>query len=546
MGEPSRSEDLDLEGSGPVARGAAAGETAGSLRGRVVAGKYRIVGLLGRGGMGVVCRAVVETTGAHVALKLLSVRERAPVAGLEDDAAAVERTREHIARLHREARAAAALDTEHIVQIVDAGTDPEAEEPYLAMELLAGEDLQRLLSRAEVLAPGVAVRILAQTCRGLIKAHAVGIIHRDIKPGNLFLAEGKSGEVVVKILDFGLAKARRRIGEPGDTTELTRTGSILGSPHYMSPEQAQGLKTIDERADIWSLGVVLHKMLTGTTPHPAAESTAQLLVMICTEPPEPVRRRAPWVAEELAEIVRRAVQRRPEDRFATVQQMHDALLGLVGGDVTLTRGDLVGLPEEVRRTGAAPGTLDDELGTVPLMGRPSQWPSPPSIGRAETATVVRSGIRLGRDASATRRWRARWIAVAAAGGAFVLALAFWQLMSARKHAPSPSGSAAPAASEQAAATPPPSPATTRAAGLASARQLAASGLPTGVEPSGATASRPAAPMPGRPTEARPEASRPTPPAGSEAAPVGGPASTARPGPSSRRWRDDLSPADNLE
>src|SRR5262249_27701770 len=139
--------------------------------------------------------------------------------------------------------------------------------PFMVMELLAGEDLQQLLRRVHALPVDLAMRITAQACIGLSKAEEAFVIHRDIKPGNIFLANGDGDEVVVKILDFGIAKVKLDQMDQDTSSELTRTGSMLGSPQYMSPEQAQGLKSLDHRTDVWSMGVVLYKMLSGRTPH---------------------------------------------------------------------------------------------------------------------------------------------------------------------------------------------------------------------------------------------------------------------------------------
>src|SRR5262249_24458096 len=154
----------------------------------------------------------------------------------------------------------------------DAGTDAETCLPFLVMEYLEGEDVQHLIKRLGPLSPDLALRIVAQACLGLDRAHEARIIHRDIKPANFFLAKAgfdtHPAQRVVKLLDFGIAKiAPDPSYDSGETAGLTRTGSMLGSPLYMSPEQARGHKDIDRRADVWSMGVVLYQALTGRTPH---------------------------------------------------------------------------------------------------------------------------------------------------------------------------------------------------------------------------------------------------------------------------------------
>jgi len=314
---------------------------------RIIDGKYQISKPLRRGGMGVVCEATHLGTGRRVAVKLLSIREKAPVVGLPEDDSSLQRKADMVRRFHREARAAGAVDSQHIVQIFDTGTDPDTAEPYMVMELLQGEDVRHLLKRVAVLDTDAAVRMIAQACRGLEKAHQASIIHRDIKPANLFLTEGEDGQINVKILDFGIAKMKLPDGEQGETTNLTQTGSIVGSPHYMSPEQIQGLKSIDHRTDVWSMGVLLYRALSGRMPH-QDESTGRLLVLICTKPPVPLREVAPWVSRDVASIVHRALAIDPTDRISTAAELRRELLTITGGDQLLTQGMLVPVPAEVR------------------------------------------------------------------------------------------------------------------------------------------------------------------------------------------------------
>src|SRR5262249_38663240 len=153
-----------------------------------------------------------------------------------------------VGRFRREVRAAAAIATPHIVRVLDTGVDTASGTPFMVMEYLSGEDLQALLDRVGILSPEAASRIVAQACDGLARAHAAGIVHRDVKPANLFLAREEGGAITVKLLDFGIAKVRAGGSVEGTTTGLTRTGGLLGSPHYMSPEQARGLRDIDHRS----------------------------------------------------------------------------------------------------------------------------------------------------------------------------------------------------------------------------------------------------------------------------------------------------------
>src|SRR6185295_15097460 len=155
-----------------------------------------------------------------------------------------------------------------------------------------GEDLQMLLNRLGPFPPELALRIAAQACIGLQKAHEVGVAHRDIKPANLFLSR-RDGEIVIKLLDFGVAKVK---ADQITFAGLTRTGSVLGTPYYLSPEQAKGQRDVDHRADLWSIGIVLYAMLTGRPPHAELDTFGALVLAICTQPPKPVQELAPWVS----------------------------------------------------------------------------------------------------------------------------------------------------------------------------------------------------------------------------------------------------------
>jgi serine/threonine-protein kinase len=290
--------------------------------GQALDGRYVLTRQIGEGGMGVVYEAQHSATGRRVAVKLIT--------------AAVDPGGEHLGRFQREARAAGSIDTQHIAHVYDVGADPGTGRPFMVMELLTGEDLWAVTKRHGTLTVDVVLRIAAQALIGLQKAHEARVIHRDIKPANLFLARREDGEIVVKILDFGIAKiARGSLEEGGDTTHLTNTGSILGTPHYMAPEQAKGLRTIDHRADIWSMGAVLYRVLSGRTPHAHVDTVGQLIVAICTEDPTPIQEVAPWVPPEVAAVVHRALQRAPEARFPSAKAMLDAIRLLLPNGIAI-------------------------------------------------------------------------------------------------------------------------------------------------------------------------------------------------------------------
>jgi eukaryotic-like serine/threonine-protein kinase len=285
------------------------------VNGNVVGQRYRMARMIGAGGMGSVHEATDTVTGTRVAVKLITA-EMAKNATL-------------MGRFEREARAAATIDTPHIVKVLDAGTDDESTLPFLAMEFLEGEDVQQLIKRLGPLPPDLALRIVAQACIGLDRAHEARIIHRDIKPANFFLAKTGSGQRVVKLLDFGIAKIAHDPESNTETAGLTRTGSMLGSPLYMSPEQARGHKDLDRRADVWSMGVVLYQALTGRTPHQDTDALGELIIAICTEEAAPIQELSPWVPPVVAGIAHQAMRFAAAERYPSAADMLDAIRPLL-------------------------------------------------------------------------------------------------------------------------------------------------------------------------------------------------------------------------
>ncbi len=284
--------------------------------------RYRVVRLLGAGGMGSVYEAIDAHSGARVAVKVITAEAAASPTLMS--------------RFAREAAAAAAIDTPHIIRVLGSGHDEERGLPFLVLEYLEGEDLHQLIKRLGALSPDLALRIAAQACLGLQMAHEARIVHRDIKPANFFLAKTASGERIVKLLDFGVAKIKTDpTTTEAATGELTRTGSMLGSPLYMSPEQARGHRDLDHRSDIWSFGVVLYAALAGHTPHRDTDLLGELLILICTEAPEPLQNAAPWVSPEVAALVHRALRFDPSERFQSAGEMRAAINAMVPGDATI-------------------------------------------------------------------------------------------------------------------------------------------------------------------------------------------------------------------
>jgi serine/threonine-protein kinase len=353
--------------------------------GRVVADRYEITRRLGEGGMGAVYEATHLGTRRRVALKVVSSTDPAKNAEL-------------LSRFQREARAVGALDTQHIVQVLDSGVDPDSRLPFLAMELLNGEDLQTLVARAAPLAPDLGLKIAAQACLGLAKAHQAGVVHRDIKPGNLFLTRREGDEVVVKLLDFGIAKVADPLSSTDDKA-LTRTGSMLGSPLYMSPEQAMGLKTVDLRTDIWSLGAVLYEMLTGRTPHQDIDTLGKLIVAIVSNPAPPIQQFAPWLAPEIAAIVHTALGMEPAQRYPSAGDMLGAIRALLPGGLGITEAELVPMSAELRSQVAERIPAADEGRASAAALIPSGRSRDLGSADARTAGSTMLGVTSSRSAS---------------------------------------------------------------------------------------------------------------------------------------------------
>jgi serine/threonine-protein kinase len=303
--------------------------------GQIIAASYRLLRLLGSGGMGSVYEAEHVVTGGRFAVKVIKSR----LLALGSDARS---------RFQREGRAAAAVESPRIARIIDSGVDEATSHPYLVMELLRGEDLQKLLHRTGPLRPDTALRIAVQALEGLADAHAAGVVHRDIKPANLFLARGDDGAVTVKLVDFGIAKMAPDPLLVSESTGLTHTGGLLGSPLYMSPEQVQNSKGVDHRADLWSLGSTLYAALAGRAPHRDAESVGQLILAICSTEARPLRELAPWVRPELAAAVHRALAIDPAGRYPSAAAMLAALRPLVSRGFALREEMLAGITPEER------------------------------------------------------------------------------------------------------------------------------------------------------------------------------------------------------
>ncbi|HYP88100.1 MAG TPA: protein kinase [Polyangiaceae bacterium] len=346
----------------------------GVSAGHVLLGRYRLEAKLGQGGMGTIWRAQHLVLNAPVAVKVID-RTVIP-------------DEETLSRFMREAQSAAALRSPHVVQIIDYGIDGKV--PFMVMELLEGENLAQRIKRLKRLSPQETARVLTHIGRAIGRAHDAGIVHRDLKPENVFLVHNEDEEIA-KVLDFGVAKVERHALEEGTRT---RTGSILGTPFYMSPEQAQGNRTVDSRTDLWAMGVIAFECLTGKRPF-YSDGLGDLVLAICVrEIPQP---------SSIASVPigfdawwNRAVARDPEKRFQTAKELTEALRDALGLEPRDFARESPQSAPSIQVTSAPP--LDRETPpTDPFPGtEPAGFPAPPVSVRADSlaephaATVVAS------------------------------------------------------------------------------------------------------------------------------------------------------------
>jgi len=291
--------------------------------GEILDGKYRIVRPIGEGGMGTVYEGENTRIRRRVAIKVLH--------------AAVAEKQDVVQRFEREAQAAGRIGSEHIVEVLDLG-NLHSGERYMVMEFLDGEDFTQRIKRLGRLTPEQVAPLLVQVLEGLAAAHDAGIIHRDLKPDNIYILQRGGGRTdFVKLLDFGVSK----FSALDDEMSMTRTGAVMGTPYYMSPEQAKG-SPIDVRSDLYAIGVVAYQMLTGRVPFNAG-SFNELLFKIVLEQPEPLERVVPGLDPGFTGIVHRAMARDPEARFQSAREFQTALKAwqplfahLAGYDVNAT------------------------------------------------------------------------------------------------------------------------------------------------------------------------------------------------------------------
>jgi serine/threonine-protein kinase len=273
--------------------------------GELIGGKYRLLRLIGDGGMGSVYEARHEVLGSGVALKFLHP-ELAQRPGLA-------------LRFLQEARVAANIQSPHVARVSDVDRTADGS-PYLVMELLTGETLQQLLDRRPKLRTALAIDFAIQIAAGLEAAHAINVVHRDLKPDNVFITPSAGGPVL-KLLDFGIAKLKTDESQKG----LTRPGAVMGTPEYMAPEQLYAADQVDHRADVYSLGAMLYEMLGGQRPA-AGDDAAAIIAKVATGQVRRLSELEPSLAEELVALVHRAMAPEREQRLRDAGELRLALL----------------------------------------------------------------------------------------------------------------------------------------------------------------------------------------------------------------------------
>lgn len=349
--------------------------------GDVVGGKYRVERTLGAGGMGVVVAAVHVDLGHPVALKFI----------LPDSVSG----KDAVERFMREARAVARLKSEHVARVFDVGRD-EHDNPYMVLELLEGRDLATLTKQERTIAPADAVEYVLQACEGLIEAHAAGIVHRDLKPQNLFVTRRLNGSPLVKVLDFGIAKAvgAAAVGQ----LALTDSQAVIGSPLYMAPEHMRSARAADTRSDVWSLGVILYELLGGQLPFDG-DTVTEVCIRVVNEAPPALVALRPELDPRLVDVTMRCLEKDPARRWQTVAQLAGALepfarSSLVGAVVRPWRSledtaDLaVSAPAVARSSNPVAGPAPSSSAAVGSTGGERKLASTAASWGADTAATV--------------------------------------------------------------------------------------------------------------------------------------------------------------
>ncbi len=449
--------------------------------GDVIAGKYRLVSLLGEGGMGSVWRVRNMDLDVEVALKL--IRAEATLSEATD-------------RLLREAQAAAKLTDSGIVRVFDFGRSEQGN-PFIVMELLEGEDLAAAIQRRGRLSPKRAVRVLLPVVRALAVAHQNGIVHRDLKPENVFLSKTPNG-LQPKVVDFGIAQL-----DKSQALRLTSTGALMGSPLYMSPEQAKG-EAVDFRADIWGITAVLYEALSGMQPFPGGNYNAVLCAIMLREPERPAAEVG--VDDELWSLVQRGLAKEPAFRYESMRHFGQALakwLVECGEQTDITGASLVTQWLEHDQPADQLTTVFPPTGEVRIERRSER-----DERNAPTQRLSRDpGLAAAASQRSRQRPRRRMLVAAAAAGGLIGALAVaWAAFGTR--APEPASSVEPAGASARTAPLPAKAAQIRASEAAEPPPPSEPAPPDVAEPAPAEAPEPEATPPASdPAEKRTTAAR---------------------------------------
>jgi serine/threonine-protein kinase len=377
--------------------------------GRTVGGKYALVRLLGQGAMGEVWVAHHTSLGENVAIKLLT---RAPAESFRppplplngSPSEPVEDPATAAARFRFEAQVAARLSrkTRHIARVTDHGE--EGGLPYLVMELLEGETLEARIDRDGRMPAPLVTALVTQMGRALAHAHAEGVLHRDLKPANVFLTADEEGRVLVKVLDFGIARAIHAHRVPS-TAYSTARGLVFGTPSYMSPEQARASSKLDQRCDLWALATIAYEALTGDLPVDGTDTDEQL-GNLCAGRIVPLRARSPGMPEPLDAFFSRAFAENVADRFASAEELVEAFERAVGQPEGRGRNETLRFGLEVRGSNELPAELpaSDELPGAEVeagLAVGKRWPR----GRAALVTAAAALVFV--IGAAGLAWRAR-------------------------------------------------------------------------------------------------------------------------------------------
>ncbi len=333
MQQPATPSD---SGPTPSSKGLAPGDS--------IADDYVVEHAIGSGGMGEVVAARPAAGGELVAIKVMLPRDG-------DDAGLIK-------RFLREARTIAAIDSPHVARLIDSGTLEDGR-PFLVLELLEGEGVEELIRRRAPLPIEEAVGLVLQACEGVAEVHARGIVHRDLKPSNLYCCATDEDEPLVKVLDFGIAKLTLSLDLDSAETSLTKSDSLLGSPQYMSPEQIRAAREVDGRTDIWALGVILFKLLTGKLAFDA-RTVGEHFAMVLSDEPTALRSLRPEAPAALERIIVHCLKKTPSHRFRDVASLASALCPM-------------GPPSGHARAERIQRLIDGARASVPSLGGARTW-----------------------------------------------------------------------------------------------------------------------------------------------------------------------------